>query len=46
MGGTQIFLKPGEVMTVQDLFKSVAINSANDAMFALGEKVEVRYYLH
>jgi D-alanyl-D-alanine carboxypeptidase (penicillin-binding protein 5/6) len=39
MGGTQIFLQPGEVMTVQDLFKSVAINSANDAMFALGEKV-------
>lgn len=39
MGGTQIFLQPGEVMKVKDLFKSVAINSANDAMFALGELV-------
>lgn len=39
MGGTQIFLQPGETMSVKDLFKSVSINSANDAMVALGEAV-------
>ena len=40
MGGTQIFLEPGEVMSVEDLFKSVAINSANDAIVCLGEYLE------
>ena len=39
MGGTQIFLAPNEKMSVDDLFKAVAINSANDAIVALGEKV-------
>lgn len=38
MGGTQIYLAPGETMKLIDLFKSVAINSANDAIVALGEK--------
>ena len=37
MGGTQIYLKVGEEMTVDDLFKAVCINSANDAIAALGE---------
>ena len=37
MGGTQIFLEPGEQMAVEDLFKAVAINSANDAIVCLGE---------
>lgn len=37
MGGTQIYLEPGEIMTVRDLFKSVAISSANDSVTALGE---------
>lgn len=37
MGGSQIFLEVGETMSVQDLFKSVAINSANDAITALAE---------
>lgn len=37
MGGTQIFLEEGEQMSVRDLFKAVAINSANDAITALGE---------
>lgn len=36
-GGTQIFLAPGEVMSFRDLFKSVAIASANDASTALAE---------
>lgn len=40
MGGTQIFLEPGEVMKLEDLFKAVAINSANDAIVCLGEYLE------
>lgn len=39
MGGTQIFLAPNESMSVDDLFKAVAINSANDAIVALGERI-------
>lgn len=39
MGGTQIFLEPNEKMSVEDLFKSVCINSANDAITALGEHI-------
>ncbi|MDE5977290.1 MAG: D-alanyl-D-alanine carboxypeptidase [Turicibacter sp.] len=39
LGGSQIFLKPGEEMTVRDLFKSIAIASANDAVTALAERV-------
>lgn len=37
MGGTQIYLEPGEKMKLEDLFKAVAINSANDAIVCLGE---------
>lgn len=39
MGGSQIFLEPGEEMTVKDLLKSIAIASANDASVALAEKI-------
>ena len=39
MGGSQIFLKTGEQMTVNDLLKGVAIASANDAVTALAERV-------
>ena len=39
MGGSQIFLQENEIMSVQDLFKSSALASANDAIFALAEKV-------
>ena len=39
MGGSQIFLEPGEQMTVRELFKSVSIASANDAAVALAEYV-------
>ncbi len=39
MGGSQIFLKEGESMTVRDLIKSVVIASANDAAVALAEHV-------
>ena len=39
MGGTQIFLEPGEKMSVEDLIKSVVISSANDAACALAEHI-------
>jgi len=39
MGGTQIYLEVGEQMTVNDLFKAVAVPSANDAAVALAEYV-------
>ncbi len=39
MGGSQIWLEPGESMTVDDLLKAVVIASANDATVALGEAV-------
>ncbi len=39
MGGTQIYLKSGETMTVEELIKAVAIPSANDAAVALAEYV-------
>lgn len=38
-GGSQIWLKEGEQMTVDDLLKSTAVYSANDACTALGEYV-------
>lgn len=39
MGGTQIFLSPGEKMKVADLFKSMVIASANDAAVTLAEGI-------
>ena len=39
MGGTQIWLEVGEQMSVDDLIKATAVNSANDASVALGEHV-------
>jgi D-alanyl-D-alanine carboxypeptidase (penicillin-binding protein 5/6) len=36
-GGSQIFLKVGESMTVTDLVKSIAVSSANDAACAMAE---------
>lgn len=39
MGGSQVFLKEGEQMKVEDLLKSVVIASANDAAVALAEHV-------
>ena len=38
-GGTQIYLQPGEKMTVEDMFKGVSMASANDAVVALAEYV-------
>lgn len=39
MGGSQIYLKEGEQMRVEDLIKSVVIASANDAAVVLAEAV-------
>ncbi len=39
MGGSQIFLEPGEEMNVEDMVKSVVIASANDAACALAEHI-------
>ena len=37
MGGSQVYLKEGEQMTVDDLMKAVAVASGNDAAVALAE---------
>ena len=37
MGGSQVFLKAGEELTVEELIKSTVIASANDAAVALAE---------
>ncbi len=39
MGGSQIWLEPGEVMTVEELVKAAAVVSANDACAALAEHI-------
>lgn len=39
MGGSQVFLEPGETMKAEELLKCVIISSANDAAVALAEKV-------
>lgn len=37
MGGSQVYLEPGEVFTVEQLMKAIVIHSANDAAQALAE---------
>lgn len=39
MGGSQVYLEPNEKMSVKDMFKSIAIASANDASVAVGETI-------
>nr|WP_240041079.1 D-alanyl-D-alanine carboxypeptidase family protein [Paenibacillus ginsengarvi] len=39
MGGSQIFLEPGEEMTVHDMLKGIAMASGNDASVAMAEKI-------
>ncbi|WP_286138278.1 D-alanyl-D-alanine carboxypeptidase family protein [Bacillus sp. AFS055030] len=39
MGGSQIFLEPGEEMTVREMLKGIAIASGNDASVAMAEKI-------
>ncbi len=38
-GGSQIYLKAGESMTVEDMVKSIAVSSANDAACAMAEHI-------
>ena len=39
MGGSQVFLSPGETLTVEEMIKCAVISSANDAAVALAEFV-------
>jgi D-alanyl-D-alanine carboxypeptidase (penicillin-binding protein 5/6) len=39
MGGSQVWLEPGEEFSVYEMLEAVAISSANDATVALAEKV-------
>ena len=36
-GGSQVYLKVGETMTVRDMLKSIAVSSANDCACAMAE---------
>lgn len=39
MGGSQVFLEPGETQTVDTMIKCIAVSSANDACVAMSELV-------
>lgn len=39
MGGSQVFLEPGETQTVNDMIKCISIASANDAAVAMAELI-------
>lgn len=39
MGGSQVYLEPGEVQTVETLIKCIAVASANDACVAMSEYI-------
>ncbi|MCO7126766.1 D-alanyl-D-alanine carboxypeptidase [Sporolactobacillus shoreicorticis] len=39
MGGSQVFLEPGESMTVDEMLKAICIASANDASVAMAEHI-------
>ena len=39
MGGSQIYLEPGEKMSVKDLFKGISMASANDATVQMAEVI-------
>lgn len=39
MGGSQVFLEPGEVQTVDTLLKCIAVASANDACVVMAEYI-------
>lgn len=40
LGGSQIWLEPGEVMTYEDMLIAIAVGSANDACVAVAEHLE------
>jgi D-alanyl-D-alanine carboxypeptidase (penicillin-binding protein 5/6) len=39
MGGSQIFLEPGEEMTTDEMLRGIAIASGNDASVAMAERI-------
>lgn len=39
MGGSQIFLEPGEQMTTKQMLQGIAIGSGNDASVAMAERI-------
>ena len=39
MGGSQIFLEPGEEMTTDEMLRGIAIGSGNDASVAMAERI-------
>ena len=39
MGGSQVYLSPGEQMSVSDMLKAIAVASANDASVAMAEHI-------
>lgn len=39
MGGSQIFLEPGEEMTTKEMLEGIAIGSGNDAAVAMAERI-------
>ncbi len=40
MGGSQVYLEPGEQMSLEDMLISIAVGSANDASVAVAEYLE------
>ncbi len=39
MGGSQVYLEPGETQSVKDMIKCISISSANDAAVAMAEHI-------
>lgn len=39
MGGSQVFLEPGEEMATEEMLRAIAIGSANDASVAMAERI-------
>jgi len=39
MGGSQVYLKEGEVFTLEELMKAMLVASANDAAYAIAERI-------
>lgn len=39
MGGSQVYLEPGEQMSVSEMLKAIAVASANDACVAMAEHI-------
>ncbi|HHY26472.1 MAG TPA: D-alanyl-D-alanine carboxypeptidase [Desulfitobacterium dehalogenans] len=39
LGGSQIYLEPGETFSLEEMLISIAVGSANDACYAVGEHI-------